>query len=651
MSIAQAASARPARAEPTSARPASTWLGELSAAGVPWLGIDMAAAAGPGQRSMSAGNATILDIADPHAVPVTVNPLEPAPGYPVQAHAERVAGLFEAAFGLTGPVAAAVRAGLRRIYQDCGWDMVTGTVAPGTVTPPAVPLYRQLRTTVMAVAEDLGYSPGMRADVHAFLRSRLDPLWGGPAGRFLEGGHPVDAARLLRANTLVISSDLTDDEAASFLTGVLLIRLAEQLRPARRPGHGRPGHGRPRTVGLEPVGAASVGSAGVVVIGSAAYVNGHLAAPSAPLQAALWFSRLLEDIRSCGTGVVVAGHPQQAETTRRVSRARGAEGGKEHTGDQAAMGLEVASRGVTPDERAEEPAGAAGAERHGRADRAGSSVPVLLGRRSAACGERCRRQPCDGYELHAAGLLARDEGQAWLRLWVQTLVLAFLTGHPVPRVPRPLCGTWPLLSPRRRDCLLATVVDGAVTARAAALRPSYDPRRLTSVIALVAARMLEAAGGGDQPLAAGPVLPCSATPFRAGPVWVIPQLRWLHEIERANPLGQGGVRLDDIAPPLDFGLTGLSDWPGIRVRDRLGGLRRHPLSMESRRNRERAGVALLGDDAGCGLDADLAITGLGLSPRQRLRHAAEMMGTDTRGQEPGWLEVVLSWPDRIIRAA
>jgi len=43
-----------------------------------------------------------------------------------------------------------------------------------------------------------------------------------------------------------------------------------------------------------------------------------------------------------------------------------------------------------------------------------------------------------GYDLHAAGVLAGDPGQAWLRLWVQTLVLAFLTGRPVPRVPAPL---------------------------------------------------------------------------------------------------------------------------------------------------------------------------------------------------------------------
>jgi len=152
----------------------------------------------------------------------------------------------------------------------------------------------------------------------------------------------------------------------------------------------------------------------------------------------------------------------------------------------------------------------------------------------------------------------------------------------------------------------------------------------------VAGRMLDADDGA---------------PFRAGHVWVIPQLRWLHEMERVNPLGQGRIRFDDIAPPLDFGLAGLPDWPGIRVRDRLGGLRRHPLSSESERNRGLATIALLGDDGRAGLDADLATTGIGLSPLLRLRDAAQKMGAGARGREPGWLEVVLSWPHRIIRPA
>jgi uncharacterized protein len=569
-----------------------TVLAELSSAGRPWLAIDMAGSA----NLVRGPDLTVIDIADPNAA-VTVNPLEPGPGYPVQAHSDHLAGLFEAAFGPAEPVTAALRAGLRRTYASCGWDTVPRAASPGLGTP-AVPRFRQLRAAVMAAAAaDLGYSASAQAAVRGFLRARLDALWAGPAGRFLEGGHPVDVGSLRCGRVLVTSSGVADDEAASFLAGVLLVRLAEQ--PRRRPGPGR--------ASLDDClpQAGREGSRFTVVIAAPDHLTGSP-------QAAGWFGRLLSDLRSCGTDVITAG-----------------------AADLIAAGPDVITAG--PDRT-----GVAIAASAAGADQVGRFVPpVLLGRRSAACGERCGRRPCDGYELDAAGLLAHDDGRVWLRIWVQALVLAFLTGRPLPHVPAPLRPGWRALSPRRRECVLATVIDGAVTVRATALRPSYDPRFLMSVVRVVTARMLDAA---RPPLPAGTVRPRSALPFRAGHVWVIPQLRWLHEIERVNQAGPDRLRFDDIAPPLDFALAGLPDWPGIRVMDRLSGLRRHPLSMASERNRRLATIALLGVDGPASLDADLATAGIGLSPQQRLRHAAALMGADTPGEQPGWLEAVLSWP-------
>ncbi|MGH3186666.1 MAG: hypothetical protein ACRDPY_07405 [Streptosporangiaceae bacterium] len=279
-----------------------------------------------------------------------------------------------------------------------------------------------------------------------------------------------------------------------------------------------------------------------------------------------------------------------------------------------------------------------------------------------ACDEQREGWAASGIEIHAAAPLTHPEGQVWLRLWARTLVLAFLVARPLPRVPAAAGEGWLALSPRGRECLLTAMIGGAVTPRAPALRASYDPGRLASVITAVAGRMLDLAaaenggpGPGVPPVSAsrglapdggnGPV------PFRAGHVWVIPQLRWLHEVERAHPLGQERIRLEDFAPPLEFGLAGLPDWPGIKIRDRLGGLRRHPLSMTTEHNRQSATIALLGGEPGAGLDADLAMAGTELGPRQRLRHAARMMRIGGRGSDPGWLEVVLSWPHRIIGSA
>ena len=72
--------------------------------------------------------------------------------------------------------------------------------------------------------------------------------------------------------------------------------------------------------------------------------------------------------------------------------------------------------------------------------------------------------------------------------------------------------------------------------------------------------------------------------------------------------------------------------------------------MESERNRAVASTALLGA-GGAGrerLDADLAIAGIGISPPLRLCHAAATMGAGGHAGQPGWLEVVLSWPHRIV---
>ena len=598
----------------TRPEPAATQAGPvlagLTAAEVPWLALAAAEGGRPDPGLTSGGDTAVIDITDPQAPPVTLNPLEPETGYPVQAHADRLAGLLEAAFGLTDPVAAALRSGLRRAYAECGWDLLTGLAPPGCRTPPSVPAFGHLSRAVLAAADDLGYDPALRASVRGFLQARLEPLWTGPAGRFLEGGHPVDSAALLAGNTLLIIGGPADDEALSFLAGVPLIRVAERLSLAD-------GSYPARARRLCPDHQSGPGPRLAVVLA------GPLARPARP-EAAGWLTRLLADLRARGVQVIAT----PAASDHRLPAA-------------SPSATPAAPVSAAPSRAAEIPA------------------RLLNGRRSAACGVLCRRgSPCTGYQIHAAGLLARGDEQVWLRLWLHTLLLAFLTGRPVPRVPPGPRSAWRALGPRERDCLLATVLEAAVSGRAGVLRRSYDPQRLLVVLAAVSGRILETAAAWPGPATGETDAsetraqdPDIAPPFRAGQVWVIPQLRWLHEAERLNPLGQAEIRLDDLAPPLDFGLAGLPDWPGIRVRDRLAALRRHPLSMESPRNREAAWTALLGVDGRAGLDADLASAAIGIGPQARLNHVARAMGIGARGAEPGWLEVVLSWPDRIIGQA
>jgi hypothetical protein len=255
--------------------------------------------------------------------------------------------------------------------------------------------------------------------------------------------------------------------------------------------------------------------------------------------------------------------------------------------------------------------------------------PPIDGRRSAACGCECRSgRACTLYELREADLLAAGPEWAWLRVWTDVLVLAHVVNRPLPAVPSELGRAWSRLSPRLRECMLATVVEQCVARRSQALRVAYRPEDLVSTVARVAQRLLRGAYGEVE--------------SPPGAAWVIPQVRWLHEMDKLLP--RGGARPDKraLAPPMDYPLAGLKQSAGTRFGSRLGELRRHPLSMELARNRSLACTAILGEDDNEELGEDLAVVAIGRGVEAQLRYV--MAATRTGS----WLDNVLSWPARLV---
>jgi uncharacterized protein len=611
-------------------------LEQLTGAGIPWLAVEpvkseYAAMAG---RIAGAGEVTIINPSDPAAVPLSVNPLEPEPGYPVQAHIDMVRALFLAAFEAREPFPQIISQALQRAYESSGWDPVTGAGRPGAPAAPAVPTLAQLRGAALEVIEDVGYGRELRADVRGFVDVRLRSLRTGSAGRFFEGGHPADVAELLRRNVVLAIEDVANDEDKAFLMGTLIIRLVEHLRLRAR---------------HDPAG----GLRHVIVIEEAHRLL-RADREGAAAHAVELFASLLAEIRAYGEGIMVVEQipaklvPDVVKNTAlKVLHRLPARDDREVVGaamnldpDQSrqvvslrpgvaavfADGMDRPLRIAVPfggdrERRAEQPA------QRGE-DPGTGPAPPLRGRRSAACGPECLTgRACSLVELRAADLLASSPDDAWLRVWVEVLVLAFLTGRPLPVVPVALRSRWETLEPRLRECLLATAVDRSLRGRALAVRASYDPQRLAAAIAATALRLLGGGKGAGAP---------------AGREWVIPQLRWLHELERVCPFGAAKPDPFAPAPALDYPMDSLADRPGLRIGQRVSGLRRHPLSMELARNRQPAWTVLLGQDEQQGFADDLAAVVIGVSHRGQLRQAAGEMGV------AGWLEAVLSWPRRFI---
>jgi DNA helicase HerA-like ATPase len=596
-------------------------------AGLPWLAIEPAKSeyAAMAGRIAGTGQVTVINPSEPGAVPLSVNPLAPEPGYPVQAHIDMVRALFQAAFDAEEPFPQIMSQALQQVYEQAGWDVVTGAGLPGAVVEPAIPTLEQLQRTALGVIEDVGYGPEMAADVRGFVDVRLRSLRVGSAGRFFEGGHPADIAELLRRNVVLAIEDVANDEDKAFLMGTLIIRLVEYLRLRAR---------RERTSGLRHV---------IVIEEAHRLLRNRGGNERAGSHAVELFAGMLAEIRAYGEGIVVAEQipaklvPDVVKNTAlKIVHRLPAHDDRQVVG--AAMNLDdEQSRQVVSLEPGVAAVFADGMDRPLRirvplgegAERVlDSPVPPLLGRRSAACAPRCvAERACTLLELRAADLLSGAAEHAWLRVWTETLVLAYLTNRSLPTPSGLLRRRWATLDPRRRECALATLIDRSVAARGIGMRGSYHPDRLAASVSATALRLLGGMAPGGQ---------------RAGPVWVVPQLRWLHEIERICPLG--GSRPDpyDRAPPLDYDLVGIMDWADMRIGHRITALRRHPLSMELAANRRAAWNLLVGDDDQNDFLADLAAVMVGQDPGLQIGYAAAAM------EVSGWLEVVLSWPRRFV---
>ena len=605
-------------------------LEQLTAAGLPWLAVEPVkseypALAGRLSGAGGAGLVTVINPADPGAVPVSVNPLAPEPGYPVQAHVDMLRALLVAAFDAEEPFPQIMSQALQRVYQAAGWDVVTGGGLPGAVAPPAVPTLGDLQRAALEVIEDVGYGRQLAADVRGFVEVRLRSLRVGSAGRFFEGGHPADIGGLLSRNVVLALEDVANDEDKAFLIGTLIIRIVEHLRLRARE---------------QPPG----GLRHVIVIEEAHRLLRARREERASSHAVELFAGLLAEIRAYGEGIVVAEQipsklvPDVVKNTAlKVVHRLPAGDDRELVG--AAMNLDrPQSRRVVSLPPGEAAVFADGMDRPvlvrvpfgGARERAlPGPPPPLAASRSAACGPRCAGgQPCTLLELRRAELLADGSGpgEAWLRVWAETLLLAMLTNRGLPAVPPSLRSWWGGLGGRLGDCLLGQVIERAAGARAAAVRATYPPARLAGSAAGLARQLLDAAAGAGT---------------RAGPGWVLPQLQWLHEYERVWPLSGPVPGPDDQAPPLDYQLPGLGDWPGMRAGQRIRALRSHPLSMALPGNQFAAWQALLGADDQAAFTRDLATATVGTAAADRLRCAA-------RAMDAAWLEIILSWPRRLI---
>jgi len=453
-------------------------LERAAAGGLPWLVVEPAKAE---YRQMADRLGPDLVVAirpgDPETPPAGFNPLQPAPGFPLQTHLDLVRSLFLAAFEADEPFPQVLAGALTRCYEDLGWDLALSEPRlPGH--QPRYPTLGDLQQTAEQVVDQVGYGREITDNVRGFIRVRLSSLRLGTTGQFFEGGHPLRFGDLARRHVVFEIEDVGDDQDKAFLMGALLIQLTEHLRvEARR----------------DP-SVLRAGLRHLSVFEEAHRLLRRTDRPGPAAHAVELFAALLAEIRAYGEGLVISEQipaklvPDVIKNTavKVIHRLPALD-------DRAAVGATVnltepqsqylvtlrPGTGAVFTDGMDRPIlvrmpDGSDRERGGRTGTA--PVDGLIGRRSATCGAECRARACTLRELRTAQHLLTD--QPWLVLWAELAVLGHLTGWPAPAIRAARIRTLLAVSSRRRECALSQAVDAAVAVRSPVLSAGSGPDQL-----------------------------------------------------------------------------------------------------------------------------------------------------------------------------
>jgi hypothetical protein len=476
-------------------------LEQATMAGIPWLVVEPAKAEYRLMAARLPGTRVIVirpgDLTQP---PAGISPLEPATGpdgsrFPLQAHADLLRALFLAAFQADEPFPQVLSAALTRCYEQAGWDLVTGQPAtPGV--QPAYPGLEDLQAAAMAVVAEIGYGREVADNVRGFVAVRIGSLRVGTAGRFLDGGHLLDFARLLSSNVVLEIEDAGDDRDKAFLMGAVLIRLTEHLRLRQR---------------ADGPGTAS-GLRHLTVIEEAHRLlrqppPGTGNGPAA--QATEMFADLLAEVRAYGEGLVIAEQipakliPDAVKNSAvKIVHRLPAADDRDAVG--ATMNLSQAQSQylvtLPPGEAAvftdgmDNPLLARmpdGTSREAIPGQPADGPGAVIIPRSPTCGPHCAAQPCTLGQVRAAQRAAVTDPR--ITLWAELAVVAHLTGWDMPRPSPAFTASLCAMDARLLDCAISHAADAAVAARVPAISTRVSPARLA---VHVVAAMRQAVGDG-----------------------------------------------------------------------------------------------------------------------------------------------------------
>jgi hypothetical protein len=240
----------------------------------------------------------IFTLGDETTAPFRLNPFEIMDSVRVQSHIDHLRAVFNASFVMYAPMPYVLERCIHEIYQDKGWDLITGENRYKTKGKDRIeifPTLTDLYEKIDSVVDRLGYEEKITMDVKAALKTRIGSLRIGGKGAMLDTPFSVPMEILLAKPTILELHTIGDDEEKAFIIGLILARLYEFREAEKRKGE--IGHGLRHITVIEEAHR---------LLTRTPPETGNLEVVNIKAKAVEAFCNILSEIRAFGEGILIA---------------------------------------------------------------------------------------------------------------------------------------------------------------------------------------------------------------------------------------------------------------------------------------------------------------------------------------------------------
>lgn len=171
-------------------------------------------------------NLLIFTLGDASTSPFRFNPFEVPHGLLLKTHISRLMRVFMAAFTLQDPLPMIYREALRKIYQEKGWDIVSGK--GDTESGKQYPVMSEFYATIQKITDGLEYGKEVKDNVRQASVIRIADLLEN-AGHVVNVRTSMPFTAILNNPVIMEIGRVGSAQDTSLLMGFLLMRLAEEI--------------------------------------------------------------------------------------------------------------------------------------------------------------------------------------------------------------------------------------------------------------------------------------------------------------------------------------------------------------------------------------------------------------------------------------